>query len=232
MYPIFKIVEALIAFQLGHYGSFKPDLDIVKDLYGYCNLPLPEFTKALKSKKIQLFKDEVNYLTNKNSIVLNFSPNKEIPCDLLICGTGFSKKYSSYFDEDLIKKLNIQDDGLYLYRHILPTNISNLAFCGSEIATVSNIGTHAIQATWITKYIKNEIVKPSMEDMNKEINETMNWKRNWMPFTNSRANIILLHQIQYHDLLLKDMKINHKRKGNWLKECFYPYKPSDYSKLE
>ena len=42
--------------------------------------------------------------------------------------------------------LDVQEDGLYLYRHIFPPGVADLAFCGSEVATISNIVTHGIHA--------------------------------------------------------------------------------------
>ena len=50
-----------------------------------------------------------------------------------------------------------------------------------------------------------------------------------MPETNSRASMVLLHQTHFHDSLLKDMCIPHRRKGlNYLAELFAPYEGGDY----
>lgn len=50
-----------------------------------------------------------------------------------------------------------------------------------------------------------------------------------MPDTPSRASLILLHQTHYHDSLLKDMSIPHRRKGsNYIAELFLPYEGGDY----
>jgi hypothetical protein len=53
--------------------------------------------------------------------------------------------------------------------------------------------------------------------------------RSWMPETTSRASLVLLHQTHYHDSLLRDMCIAHRRKGpNWVAELFAPYQGGDY----
>lgn len=41
--------------------------------------------------------------------------------------------------------LNVEEDGLYLYRHMLPPSVPGLAFVGSEVATASSITTSALQ---------------------------------------------------------------------------------------
>jgi hypothetical protein len=47
-----------------------------------------------------------------------------------------------------------------------------------------------------------------------------------MPETKSRANLVLLHQIHYHDSLLADMGISSSK--NCLAELLMPYTPWDY----
>ncbi len=42
-------------------------------------------------------------------------------------------------------KLGVERDGLYLYRHMLPASVPDLAFVGSEVATISNIATYHVQ---------------------------------------------------------------------------------------
>ena len=43
-------------------------------------------------------------------------------------------------------RLNIDRDGLYLYRNVIPTGLPNLAFVGGEVSTFNNILTHGLQA--------------------------------------------------------------------------------------
>jgi len=50
-----------------------------------------------------------------------------------------------------------------------------------------------------------------------------------MPTTPSRASLVLLHQIHFYDLLLKDMGLPHFRKSNPLAEAFMPYESADYN---
>ena len=67
-----------------------------------------------------------------------------LAADVVIYGTGFAKDYS-VFDAGTRARLNVERDGLHLYRHTVPTGVANLAFVGSELATVMNITTYGLQ---------------------------------------------------------------------------------------
>jgi len=113
-------------------------------------------------------------------------------------GTGFTKDYS-YFDEETLANLNIQDDGLYLYRNIIPPKVDNLAFVGGEVSTFNNILTQALQCLWLKKTLSKEIDMPTTADMQKAMDTEIAWKRSWMPRTKARAAIFQLHKMKYHD---------------------------------
>lgn len=50
---------------------------------------------------------------------------------VLYC-TGYQHTYD-WLAPDLAARLDVQDDGLYLYRHMLCPAIPNLAFVGCEV---------------------------------------------------------------------------------------------------
>ena len=57
------------------------------------------------------------------------------------------------------------------------------------------------------------------------------WKRQWMPFNSSRGARVLLHQMSYHDEMLRDFGADPLRKRGLfapLKEVFAPYQSNDY----
>jgi hypothetical protein len=64
--------------------------------------------------------------------------------------------------------------------------------------------------------------------MEREVNDTKEWKRKWMPNTPSRSSLVLLHQIHFYDRIMKDMGMATGRKSNILSEWFMPYQSSDY----
>ena len=226
MGPVFNIVEALFAAQLGHRGDFRPTNDVVKDFYAVPYVMGPGFINRVNSNEVGLKKGEVEKLTSGKTIVLK-NAKGELPCDVLLCATGFAKSYD-VFDEATRKSLNVERDGLYLYQHTVPVDVDNLFFCGSELACIFNVGSYALQAEWISQVLSGKIKLPPKPEMNKAVEEMKQWKRSWMPDTSQRASLVLLHHTHFHDTLLRDMKVNPKRKSNPVLEALYPYYPKDY----
>ncbi len=52
--------------------------------------------------------------------------------DLVLYCTGYLKSYE-YLEGDMRARLDLQKDGLYLYRNVLPYAVPHLAFVGSEV---------------------------------------------------------------------------------------------------
>lgn len=263
---VFRIVEELFALQLAQYGSYRPELDVVADFYGFGCVLSPEFKKMRASREIVLVRGHVDRVETGSDLAAGDAVVRErpapkccwggkaasdrlaggalayaeledveergVPCDLVVCATGFHKSYAIFSAEEQAK-LGLGGgalaDGLWLYRHIFPPDSPGLAFCGSEVATISNIATHAIHAEYIARVINAELDLPPAPEMRAEIESMQAWKRSWMPHTASRAGLVLLHQTHYHDQLMADMGLPWARKGNPLAVALMPYQPRDYS---
>ncbi len=65
--------------------------------------------------------------------------------------------------------------------------------------------------------------------MLEEIEKIKQWKRSFMPAQRVRGSIMQLHQMHYHNELLKDMRIKLSRKNNLIRDFFKNYTPSDYA---
>lgn len=226
MGPVFGLVGALFNFQLGTRGVRQPDMDVVKDFYGYAQVLDTSLKAAVASGAVAARKGEIARLTEK-SVVL--TDGTELPCDLLVCATGFKKDYS-YLPAATRDALGLENDGLYLYRNILPPGVRDLAFIGSEVATISNIATHGLQSEYLAYVLKGRVALPEPPAMAAAVEAHKSWARGFMPRTSCRGALVLLHQVHYHDGLLRDMGIPHRRKGaNVLAELFMPYQPADYN---
>ena len=189
---VFRLVEELIAFHLGHYGDYRPSMDVVKDFYGYGHVLSSEFKESKAAGNVSLMRGEVVRLVKGGAIVKSppktaccwgdspsdleaydyeaLGEEQMVPCDLVICDTGFTKTYD-YLPATDREALGVQTDGLYLYKHIFPAAVADLAFCGSEIATITNVMTHALHAEYITRVLTGSIVLPGQVEMQKSINE-------------------------------------------------------------
>merc|ERR1711972_91759 len=144
---------------------------------------------------------------------------------------GFTKSYA-YLEPALREQLNREQDGLYLYRNMFPTQVPDLCFVGSEVSTFNNILTQGLQALWLRHMLTGYVALPSVEAMDAVIETERAWKRSWMPKKGDRAAILQLHKMAYHDQLCKDMAVNPRRKGwNLLAETFAPYSAADYVDL-
>merc|ERR1712167_15265 len=108
-------------------------------------------------------------------------------------------------DAEVQAQLQLQRDGLYLYRSVLPVSVPGIAFLGSEVSTFNNVLTHGLQAAWLSKLLTGAMALPKPREMQKAVETEMNWKRTWVPSTSARAAIQQLHMPKYHDRLVTDM---------------------------
>jgi len=222
-----RIVEQLFKFQFGLKGDMLPTTPLEIDLFTGGQILNYDFRKFVKEKKLVAMRNAIDKFTESGVVLRD---GTEIPAELVIYGTGFKKNYD-ILDRLLQSKLNLEKDGLYLYRNVLPPQLPDLAFVGSEVSTFNNILTHSLQAQWLKRVISGELKLPSAGMMQKSIETEQAWKRTWMPGTSARASIWQLHMMKYHDTLCKDMGVAHKRKGNPLSELFMPYTAADYKSI-
>ena len=230
MGPIFGIVETLFAFQLGLRGELWPKIGVVEDFYGYASVRDGSFKKLVDDDSVQVKLGEVQQFmsdgiqTNKSDV---------INADLIIAATGFTKDYSRLFDNDVMKKLEPQNDGLYLYKRMLPPAIPGLAFIGSETATIFNCTSSGLQAEWLARLLagksKLHTTDVTPEVMLDEVRAFQSFARSWMPSTPSRSGLVLLHQLHYYDQLLQDMGEKPSRKSNIVAEYLGSYYSKDYN---
>jgi cation diffusion facilitator CzcD-associated flavoprotein CzcO len=226
MGPVFALVGELFAFQLGQKGPRRvKGTDVVRDFYGFAQVHDTTFKSMVASGKVKPVTGRVEKLEADAAVLTD---GTRVLADVIVLGTGFTKSYD-VFDASTRSKLGVQADGLYLYRNVLPPSVPDLAFVGSEVATISNITTHGLQAEWLARLLTGKVALPAPEAMEAAVRDHTSWARGWMPETSSRSNLVLLHQIHYHDRILKDMGVPHRRKGaNVLAELFMPYQPRDY----
>lgn len=125
------------------------------------------------------------------------------PFDVIVAATGYKSDYS-YLDKATRAALDVEDDGLWLFRHVLPPAVANLAFVGSEHHTFQNIVSSGVQGEWLARVLAGHIALPSREEQELDVTATKEWKRSWMPYSTKRAAALQLHQVHYQDQLLKD----------------------------
>lgn len=146
-----------------------------------------------------------------------------LPCDVLVLGTGW-KTGLGLLDEETVKPLlDLEDDGIWLYRHVTPPNAKGLAFVGSNASTFTNPCTAYIQACWLGDLLAGYRDWPSQEAMIENANDEKACKRLLYPAGHQRGAAIFGNLVHYHDLLVRDMGIDPMRYGgplgtfcNWM----------------
>mmetsp|Transcript_41081 Transcript_41081/g.92972 ORF Transcript_41081/g.92972 Transcript_41081/m.92972 type:complete len:517 (-) Transcript_41081:646-2196(-) len=229
---VWRLVELLIRIQFHLPQEMVPSSRLEIDVFCGGQILTYEARDMIRAGSLKTHKGAIGKLTAKG-IDLQQSGEAgggSIGCDLIVCGTGFSKSYD-YLDTTSRSKLQLEKDGLYLYRSMIPVELPGLAFLGSEISTFNNILTHGLQAAWLSKVLAGELALPPIAQMQTVVEVEMNWKRTWMPASSSRAAIQQLHMPKYHDQLVRDMGLNTCRKSNPAFEALLPYNARDYSTI-
>jgi len=231
-----RIVEALFYFQcqmssnFGSRVSLVPRLPVEIDAFGESTqVPKPDFFRLARSGDIKLHRTTI---TKYSTSGVHLTNGESLDVDLVILATGWQSDFS-FIDLDVWSRLGPEEDGFYLYRHIMNPNVPGLYFVG-RASTVSSITTYSLQARWLASMLTQQVHLPSNEDMRQDIDEMREWKQSWMPFSPARSARLIAHTQHYHDELLKDMGTSPLRKTGFfapLKELVFPYEPKDYSSI-
>jgi len=222
---VWRLVERIFAWQFALTKETTPTSRIEIDVFTGGQILTYEARDMIQSGQLTVCKDAIARYTRDGVELAR--DGASLPCDMLVYGTGFVKSYD-YLDAATRAKLRIQDDGLYLYRSMLPVGVPGLAFLGSEVSTFNNILTHGLQAAWLASVLSGTVALPPPRQMRQSVEAEMHWKRTWMPATSARAAIQQLHMPKYHDRLVADMGHSTFRKSNPLLELLSPYNARDY----
>ena len=229
-----RLVEALFYFQcrlgsrFGTRVSLVPDKPIEIDAFSESlMLPRPELYPAIRKGRIEAHHTKIAGYTESGVMLEN---GRRLDIDTMILGTGWRTDFG-FLPERLQAALGFEDDGFYLYRHMLHPDVPGLVFVG-RAATGSSILTYSLQARWLADLIAGKHALPAAEVMLQDIEAMKAWKRSWMPYSKARSARLIAHMLHYHDELLQDLGANPLRKtGIWapLRELIEPYEPRDYS---
>ncbi len=232
-----RLTELLLRFQCRLGSAFRsrtslvPPMPIELSGFDYTTMvPRPDFYPLVRKGVINACRSEIETFTGHGVRLKN---GQELEADVVILATGWRTDYSFLGDEQL-KKLNIEDDGFYLYRHLINPDLPNLVFLGCNAVTYEAVITFSLQARWLAELLKNRVRLPGRDEMVREIDDMKQWKRSWMLPSPGRGGMIGPHQLHYHDELLRDFGARPKRKkGPFapLLELIQPYEARDYATI-
>ena len=134
--------------------------------------------------------------------------------DVIILGTGWNLSYDKFMNSDTIFAgldfgkdcLDFANDGLWLYRNILPAGFKGMAFVGANTLTFMNIYTSYIQAYWLAQLLAGDRPWPERAHMKETIAREKAFKRKYYKESEMRAASIEAYMQHYHDVLFREMK--------------------------
>lgn len=228
-----RILESIIFVQhrlgteIANGKNLLPSAPFEIDAFGESlMLARPDFYPLIREGRISAHRTEIaRYMPDGIAL----KDGTELTVDCVVLATGWKSDFE-YLSADTRAALGTDDDGFYLYRHILSPDLPNLAFVGRATSFVSVL-TYCLQARWLAELIAGRVVLPEREAMLREIEEMKAWKRSWMPFSPARGARLFLHAQHYHDELMMEIGADPLRKRGLLaplKELFSPYEPVDY----
>lgn len=194
------------------------------DFFNQDFLPRPETYKLMKQGRIECRQTTIKDLDSTGVVLDN---GDSLPCDVVIFATGWQPDYNNLPDQF---HAAVNDDGVYLYRHIIHPDLDNCAFIGWA-STFSNSLTAHLASVWLVHWLKGTFNLPDRAAMDAEIQQMKAWKRGFMPLSPARGALLQLHMWHYHDELLRDAGIDPNRKSNVFAEWLQDYRPSDYRTL-
>jgi len=228
-WAILRLVEFIVATQQGLSKlGMKPTTPLEIDAFGPGALENnPSFFQAAIAGEIQVHSNnQIEQFTNTGVTLRN---NENLKADVVVLATGYKPAdFQAIFPKENLQREN---DGIYLYRHVICPSIPGVFFIGALSDTYSNITMDAIQSRWACEVLKKNVHLPTCIEMEKEVNRVKKWKRSWMPFTRYRGGHLQLHQVHYYDELIMDFNGRWNRKSNHISELFAPYHPFDYSSI-
>ncbi|CAB9518672.1 monooxygenase [N-oxide-forming] 2 [Seminavis robusta] len=141
------------------------------------------------------------------------SDGREEQVDVIILGTGWKLSYDQFMHSDSIfaglgfskDGLDFCNDGLWLYRNILPAGFKGMAFVGANTLTFMNIFTAYIQAYWLAQLLAGERPWPEEAHMKETVEREKEYKRGLYKASEMRGASVEAYMQHYHDVLFKEM---------------------------
>ncbi|MEG5136241.1 MULTISPECIES: flavin-containing monooxygenase [unclassified Microcoleus] len=205
--------------------AVQPDHKLLPDLRSATAVAPENYYPFIAEGKISPHRAELSGFSRESVKLKN---GCEIPCDLVILSLGSQTPIFPFLPDQYRKMLEIEPDGVQLYRHLLHPRIPGIAFAGFNHGYM-HVPAVEIATQWLCAYLRGELELPSSENMEKSIEYIRQWKRANIQFEPSRSCAINTRFQQYIDIMLKDMGVSPYRKlPNVFAEIFGRYQSSDY----
>ncbi|WP_026479061.1 NAD(P)/FAD-dependent oxidoreductase [Ahrensia sp. 13_GOM-1096m] len=217
----FRGLEALLKFQLKlKKHNMVPKKPIEQEIS--CSVPIvtPNLIACLDNGSIKPVLGTFESYTNEG---LKLSNGETVPCDIAILAVGW-KLGVPYLPQEYQEKL-IEDDKQYrVYRLAVNPDLPEMGFVGFNSSFCTVLSAEMI-ANWLVRYADGQLKnQPTTDDMNKNIDMMLNWKRNERPAAQIYGGLCSApFHFRHFDELLADMGATKSKRDNPLAEQFsYP----------
>jgi dimethylaniline monooxygenase (N-oxide forming) len=183
-----RLVELLLYVQLrlgtkiANGKNLVPSKPVDIDCFGESTMsPRPGLYNLIRQGRITAHRTEIASFTHDGVALRD---GDTLTVDRVVFGTGWKSDYG-YLPDEAVEALGAEDDGFYLYRHMLHPDLPNLVFVG-RASTFASVLTYSLQARWLDEVIAGRVALPGRTAMLAEILRSKDWKRAWMPFSGAR----------------------------------------------
>ncbi|KAJ3038911.1 monooxygenase [Rhizophlyctis rosea] len=217
-----------------------PHLPLAVATSGLSHVTPPGFFDNIKEKRLGICRGGIETVKEKRVIVRTLEGHGvELDADCIVYATGYELAFP-FFKPETLERLAIQatpEDPsiathLKLYRYLIPTPTinnaaHNIAFNGFSYS-LNNPTVMEVSAHWLAEYFRNAIPLPDQDQIEKEVDELLEWQIRVFDDRGKKGVHLGYHGIMYCDELLGDMKVACERAGGWVWEMFAPYWPRNY----
>jgi dimethylaniline monooxygenase (N-oxide forming) len=166
--------------------------------------------RRLRRGEVDMRIGTINHLQAGKAVM---SDGKEVQVDVIVQATGWSLGFDTMIDEaSLLSGLDFMydgldfcEDGLWLYRNILPASFNGIAFVGSNTLTFMNIFTSYVQAYWLAQLLAGDRPWPERKQMKETVEREKAFKRRYYRIGDMRGASVEAYMQHYHDILFREM---------------------------
>ena len=151
-----------------------------------------------------------------------------LPCDLLVCATGFHQDVP-FLPVNVQKKLLDENDNFLLHKHILPIGVPNLTFNGYNSSLFCPTSSEAA-ALWISAHLAGLTHLPPEDEMLQAAKIKLEWLDARSNGKHAHGTNLVPFSLHSIDDTLQDIDLG---LGRWAvaRQWLLPVRPSDYAGL-
>lgn len=191
------------------------------------SLATPDFYESILATRIVVHRGAT--ITSLGLSTATLSSGVTIPCDIVVCGTGFIQTVP-FLLPTLTSQLTDSHGNWLLYRHILPSaNIANLSFNGFNSSLFCPL-TAEITSLWIATSLAGGLALPDVEQRRRSAERKLAWMEERSRGKHACGTSLVPFSLSHIDELLGDLHVQIGW-GAWLRQWVLPVDPAAYAGL-